>query len=58
MNLEQLQILVNIYNNLREVSTKGDSSFILVDSLRELQKFIMQADRELTAQMKQEERHE
>ena len=47
MNTEKLKILVDIYNNLLLVSTKGEDSFILVDNLRALQNFILQLNKEM-----------
>jgi len=44
MTFEKLQVLVDIYNNLRMIHTNGDDSFIMVDNLRRLQNFIMQED--------------
>lgn len=47
MNTEKLKVLVDIYNNLLLVSTKGEDSFILVDNLRALQNFILQLNKEM-----------
>lgn len=47
MNMEKLQFLMNIYNELLLVSTNGNNSFIMVDNLRKLQKFIIQEEKEL-----------
>lgn len=54
MTLEKLQILINIYNNFLEITTKGEDSFIMVDNLRNLQKFIMQENKELSEKMEEQ----
>ena len=59
MTFEKLQVLVDIYNNLRMIHTNGDDSFIIVDNLRRLQNFIMQEDYEILRKQQQEEqKHE
>lgn len=59
MTFEKLQILVDIYNNLRMIHTNGDDSFIMVDNLRRFQNFIMQEDQEILRKQQQEEqKHE
>ncbi len=37
---EQLEQLTRIYNTLLEVQTKGESTFILTDSLRALERVV------------------
>ena len=37
---EQLEQLTRIYNTLLEVQTKGESTFILTDALRALEKVV------------------
>ena len=54
MTLEKLQILINIYNNFLEITTKGEDSFIMVDNLRSLQKFIMLENQELSEKMEEQ----
>lgn len=54
MTLEKLQVLINIYNNFLEITTKGEDSFIMVDNLRNLQKFIMQENKELSEKMEEQ----
>lgn len=47
MTIDELQSLVNIYNNLLTIHTKGNDSFVLVDNLRELYKIIMKQDEKI-----------
>ena len=54
MTLEKLQVLINIYNNFLKITTKGEDSFIMVDNLRSLQKFIMQENKELSEKMEEQ----
>ena len=55
MTFEELQILVNIYNNLLKINTKGEDSFIMVDNLRKLYDFIMIYDQKIFKKQQEEE---
>ena len=54
MTLEKLQVLINIYNNFLKITTKGEDSFLMVDNLRSLQKFIMLENQELSEKMEEQ----
>ena len=47
MTQNDLQVLANIYNNLLGVSTHGEDTFIMADSMRALKEFIFTKQKEL-----------
>lgn len=54
MTNQDLQLLINIYNSLLEVQTKGTSSFIMTDCLRALQQFVKEKEQLILQEQKEE----
>lgn len=55
MNQSDLELLVNIYNTLLLVNTKGEDTIIMGECLKTLQHFILTKKQEIKNNKKEEE---